>query len=137
MMRRKIEAHALPNLWIVQGGGGIETCGGLTAGINEMLLQSYEGVLRLFPCWPVSRDARFANLRGWGAFLVSAELKNTVVQGVKIVSEKGGACRMLNPWPCCGVQLVRNGQSAETLTGEVIEFTTAPMETITVAPLQS
>jgi hypothetical protein len=31
MMHCKILAHALPNLWIEQGGGGIETCGGITA----------------------------------------------------------------------------------------------------------
>ena len=135
MMRRKIEAHALPNLWIVQSGGGIETCGGITAGINEMLLQSYEGVLRLFPCWPPNHDARFANLRAWGAFLVSAELKNGDVRGVRVVSERGRPCRVGNPWPGRAVCLVRNGAASETLYGETLEFATLPTEELRLEPL--
>lgn len=130
MLRAKIHAHALPNLLIVQGGGGIETCGGITAGINEMLLQSYEGVLRLFPCWPAERDARFANLRAWGAFLVSAELAQGVVQGVELLSEQGGDCRLMNPWPGQPVRLTRNGRPAEVLQGERLAFTTAPGEVL-------
>ncbi len=130
MMRRKINTHGLPNLLIEQGGGGIETCGGITAGVNEMLLQSYEGVLRLFPCWPENHDARFASLRAWGAFLVSAELKNGVVQGVRILSEKGGDCVVMNPWHECAVRLVRNGNPAESLAGERLSFNTAPREEI-------
>ena len=78
----------MPNLLLYYGGGGIENCGGFLA-VNEMLLQSHEGVLRFFPCWPKDQDARFGSLRGVGAFLVSAELKNGTVAGVKIVSEKG------------------------------------------------
>jgi len=130
MMRAKIEAHALPNLWIVQSGGGIETCGGITAGINEMLLQSYEGEIRLFPCWPANQNARFANLRAWGAFLVSAELKKGVVQGVRILSEKGTPCQLANPWPGFSVRLVRNGRQAEILAGERLHFSTAILEEI-------
>lgn len=134
MMRRKIEAHALPNLWIVQGGGGIETCGGITAGINEMLLQGHEGVLRVFPCWPRGRDARFADLRAWGAFLVSAELKNGAVRGVRVVSEKGGPCRVENPWPARAAHLRRNGRPPETISGETLAFATGPGEEIHLEP---
>ena len=130
MMRAKIDAHALPNLLIEQEGGGIETCGGITAGINEMLLQSYEGVLRLFPCWPVNQDARFASLRAYGAFVVSAELTNAVVHGVSLRSEKGSPCTIDNPWPDCGVRLVRNGRQAESLAGERLHFSTAILEDI-------
>jgi len=130
MMRAKIEAHAFPNLLIVQSGGGIETCGGITAGINEMLLQSYEGVLRLFPCWPVKQNARFANLRAYGAFIVSAELKNAVVKGVSLRSEKGAPCTIDNPWPGCAVRLMRNGKQAEIMAGEKLRFSTAILEEI-------
>jgi len=135
MIRCKIKNHALPNLLIEQGGGGIETCGGITAGINEMLLQSYEGVIRLFPCWPLKHDARFASLRTWGAFLVSAELRNTVVLDVKILSEKGSNCIIMNPWPDSTVKLVRNGMEAESLAGERLEFATATMEEILIRRL--
>ena len=100
-----------------------------------MLLQSYEGVIRLFPCWPLKHDARFASLRTWGAFLVSAELRNAVVLNVKILSEKGINCIIMNPWPDSTVKLVRNGMEAESLAGERLEFATAPMEEILIRRL--
>ena len=61
--------------------------------LQEMLLQSYDGTLRLFPCWPGDQDARFGTLRARGAFLVSAELESRGrIGGVKIMSEKGRDC---------------------------------------------
>jgi hypothetical protein len=96
------------------GGGGIESCGGFLA-INEMLLQSHEGVLRFFPVWPKDQDARFGTLRAVGAFLVSAELKNGVVTGVKIVSEKGRDCTVQNPW-------TGKRQTFKTKPGEILEL---------------
>ena len=50
-MRAECDKHSFPNLLLYYGGGGIESCGGFLA-INEMLLQSHEGVMRFFPCWP-------------------------------------------------------------------------------------
>lgn len=47
-MKERIEMAVYPNSWIVQGGGGIETFAAVPLTINEMLLQSYEGVIRLF-----------------------------------------------------------------------------------------
>lgn len=55
-------------------------------------------VIRLFPLWPRDKDARFKDLRTVGAFLVSAELRDSVVQNVRITSEKGIACKLENPW---------------------------------------
>ncbi len=61
-MHDECDKHSLPNLVMYYGGGGIENCSGFLA-INEMLLQSHEGVLRFFPDWPKDEDARFGNLR--------------------------------------------------------------------------
>ena len=58
--------------------------------INECLMQSYDGTIRLFPNWPLDKDAEFHNLRAAGAFLVSATLKNGKVTGIEIISEAGG-----------------------------------------------
>jgi len=126
-MREECDKHSLKNLLLYYGGGGIESSGGLLA-INEMLLQSHEGVIRVFPCWPVDQDARFGSLRAVGAFLVTSELKNGKVSGVRIVSEKGRDCKVLNPWPGKAVRVTRNGKAAETLKGERFSLATAPGE---------
>ena len=119
-----------PNGWITQGGGGIETLAAVPLTINEMLLQSYEGVLRIFPNWVQNKDASFHNLRAYGAFLVSSSLKNGRVEAVELTSEKGKTCTMENPWPTEDVTLWRNGQKAETLTGKYITFSTSEKEFI-------
>ncbi len=115
-LRHECDTHSAPNLLLQYGGGGIENCSGFLA-VNEMLLQSHEGVIRLFPCWPSEMDASFGTLRAVGAFLVSAELKGGVISGVTIFSEKGQDCAIVNPWPDKKVLVVRNGKEAETLSG--------------------
>ncbi|MEI6808224.1 MAG: trehalose hydrolase, partial [bacterium] len=47
-LRKQLTVAGFPNLMIFGGGGGIENCSGVPATINEMLLQSHEGVMRLF-----------------------------------------------------------------------------------------
>jgi len=133
-LREECDKHSFPNLLLFYGGGGVESCGGFLA-INEMLLQSHEGVIRFFPCWPKDQDARFGTLRTVGAFLVSAELKSGVVSGVKIVSEKGKPCTVQNPWPGKKVRVARNGKTNEILTGERLLLKTAIGETIVLAPV--
>jgi hypothetical protein len=121
--------HALPNKLLNFGGGGIENVSP-ALGVTEMLLQSHEGVIRLFPCWPRELDARFGTLRTVGAFLVSAELKGGIISGVKITSKKGGDCTLVNPWPEESILIIRNGKSAETVTGPRFTLKTAVDETI-------
>lgn len=66
--------------------------------VNECLMQSYDGTIRLFPNWPMDKDAEFFNLRAAGAFLVSSELKNGKVTKVEITSDNGGIIKMVNPF---------------------------------------
>lgn len=66
--------------------------------VNECLMQSYTGTIRLFPNWPMDKDAEFSNLRAVGAFLVSASLKNGTVYEVKVTSEMGGELKIMLPW---------------------------------------
>lgn len=107
-----------------------DNCSLFPSTLNEMLLQSHQDVLRLFPCWPKDKDARFGTLRAYGAFLVSAELKAGEVGDVTIVSEKGRDCTLVNPWPGRAVTLVRNGTPAETLRGDRFTFKTSAGEAI-------
>ena len=128
-LRAECDQHSLPNLLLYYGGGGIENCGGFLA-INEMLLQSHEGVLRFFPCWPKDLDARFGTLRARGAFLVSAEFTGGEVAGVRILSEKGRDCTVQNPWPGRRVRLAGRG----ILSGDRFTIKTKPEETLHLAP---
>jgi hypothetical protein len=133
-LREECDKHSFPNLLLFYGGGGVESCGGFLV-INEMLLQSHEGVIRFFPCWPKDQDARFGTLRTVGAFLVSAELKSGVVSGVNIFSEKGKACTVQNPWSGKKVRVTRSGKTAEILTGERLSLKTTAGESIVLAPI--
>jgi len=97
-----------------------------------MLLQSYEGILRVFPAWPKGRDARFGGLRAYGAFLVSAEIAKGEVRGLIVESEKGKDCTLQNPWPGQALTLYRNGRRAEQVTGDKVTFKTAAGERIAI-----
>jgi hypothetical protein len=88
-MKECIHNRELGNGLYSFGGGGIENNSAVPACINEMLMQSYEGVLRLFPNWNLKNDASFFGFRANGAFIVSAKLKDGVVNA-EILSEKGG-----------------------------------------------
>ena len=93
-IHQNIKEFALPNKLFRHHGGGIEHLTTIPATINEMLMQSFEGVIRLFPCWSKASDASFTNLRADGAFLVSAELKNEKISSIKIKSLKGRRCNV-------------------------------------------
>jgi alpha-L-fucosidase 2 len=97
--------------------GGIEGVS-TTLAVTEMLFQSQDGILRFFPCWPKGMDARFGGIRAVGAFLVRAEIKGEKIDGVKIVSEKGRDCTVVNPWPEKKVKVIRDGTPAESVSGE-------------------
>jgi alpha-L-fucosidase 2 len=69
------------------------------AGLQEMLLQSYSGTIRIFPAVPASwKDVSFKTLRAEGAFLISAERKGGLTQQVEVTAEKGGRLRLENPF---------------------------------------
>jgi alpha-L-fucosidase 2 len=132
-LRKECNDRSYPNLLLYYGGGGIENLAGFLA-INEMLLQSHEGVIRLFPVWPADLNARFGSLRAAGAFLVSAQLQNGLVRGVKVSSEKGRPCTIQNPWPSRKVRILRPGRAGEIATGGRFTVQTAAGETFELEP---
>jgi len=71
---------------------------GVIAPLQEMMLQSWDGALRIFPAWPRDLNARFENLRAEGAFLVSAAWSKGEVTSLEILSERGGSCSVYVPW---------------------------------------
>ena len=107
------------------GGGGIETAGIIEA-INNMLMQSHDGVIRIFPNWDKTIDAQFKRLRAVGAFLVDATYTaaQQVVDSVRIFSEKGNTCVMQSPFAGAGITVTRSGsQQAITTVQNEEEFT--------------
>jgi hypothetical protein len=79
----------------------------LPAVLNECMLQSYTGTIRLFPNTHNLGPARFENLRAAGAFLVSAAYDGKSVSGVSLLSEKGKSVRLANPWQPAEIRVTR------------------------------
>ena len=101
----------------------------LPAVVNECLMQSYNGTIRLFPNWPMDKDAEFYNLRSTGAFLVSASLKNGKVNEIKVTSEAGGVLKIVLPWKDGGIATsTLNGK--KRISEKIIEMRTAKGEAI-------
>lgn len=68
-------------------------------GVHEMLLQSKNNYIEVFPAVPQSwMNVSFTKLRAEGAFLISAKKENGVATEVKIFSEKGGKLHIKLPF---------------------------------------
>jgi hypothetical protein len=102
---------------------------GLPVVVNECLMQSYNGTIRLFPNWPLEKDAEFHNLRAVGAFLVSARLKNGKVEEIQVTSEVGGVLKMILPWQNGGIVSSSSGVK-KSLASSIIELQTVKGETL-------
>ena len=132
---KEVIAHrSTPNLWIMAGGGGIETCSGIPGLINEMMLQSHGGVMRIFPVFPRGQSGSFHRLRTFGAFLVSGAIDKEVVRPIVIESEKGRPCVLQNPWPGKKVVLSSNQGQTREVSGDVLRLPTVEGERLTLAP---
>jgi alpha-L-fucosidase 2 len=95
------------------------------AALMEMLLQSWDGKIRVFPAlpefWPA---AYFEKLRAEGAFLVTARRERGQTQFVEITSEAGEICRLKNPFAGQEVILNETGAGQQKLQGNWLEFKT-------------
>ena len=84
-----------PNTMYKENGPVIETPLSGAQVISEMLMQSHNDIIKIFPAMPDKiKDACFENLRAEGAFLVSAGYKKRKTQFVKVKSLKGGKCNL-------------------------------------------
>ena len=128
-----VSGHSYPNLHIHTGGGGIENFNTVPSTIAEMLLQSFQGEVRVFPDWPMTADARFGDLRAYGAFLVSSQLKGGTVQYVRIASEQGGPVVLVNPWSGKMLRVYRNGTDSGALGGTEVTIPTAKGDVLSIA----
>ncbi|MBR2876516.1 MAG: hypothetical protein IKC01_05200, partial [Clostridia bacterium] len=123
-IKQNIKEFALPNRLFKHYGGGIEHLTTIPATINEMLMQSHEGVIRVFPCWNKKSDVTFENLRADGAFLVSSELKNGEIVSLEIKSLKGRKCTVEGE-NIKDVTRITDGKSIPfSRAGDIISFET-------------
>ncbi len=114
----RLKGHLRPNtLYSEIGIPVMETpLHGATA-IQEMLLQSWGGRLRVFPAVPSSwPDAQFARMRGEGAFLVSALRSKGKTSWVIVESERGGVVEV--DAQLAGVQWQLTGDATAEPVGE-------------------
>lgn len=94
----------------------------LPAVINECLMQSYTGMIHLFPNWDKNNDAEFSTLRAIGAFLVSSRLSEGEIEFVDILSETDNECKVKNPWKGHVVEIIRGKGKTEIIKGNILTF---------------
>ncbi|RPE12820.1 hypothetical protein EGT74_04555 [Chitinophaga lutea] len=133
---RDYTLHTYPNGFQLNNPHGIENCSTVPNTINEMLCMSNQHVLRVFAVWPREKDCSFTNIRSEGAFLVSAALKNGVVQYVKVVSEKGRDCILQNPWPGKTLIVKSNKKATVKSSGAMVTLPTITGEALLITHLQ-
>jgi alpha-L-fucosidase 2 len=70
----------------------------VTTAVNEMLLQSHEGIVRLCPAVPDEMEVAFT-LMARGGFKISTEKKQGHIRWVWVESLYGNELVLDNPWP--------------------------------------
>lgn len=66
--------------------------------IQEMLLQSHNGLIEVFPAVPSEwKNVYFKNLRAEGGFLITAEQRDGKINCLEIVSDCGEKCTLIHP----------------------------------------
>jgi hypothetical protein len=108
---------------------------GLPVVINECLMQSYNGIIRMFPNWPVDKDAEFKTLRAVGGFLVSSSMKSGKIQEVEIYAENDNELKVYNPWgKNVAVNLFMDGSEKGKIEGEILQLKVKKGQKVVLKP---
>ena len=98
------------------------------SGVQELLLQSHDGIVKVFPAIPDDwEEVAFNNLRAEGAFLISARREKGKTKEIMITSERGGELLLENPFE----EFTLRGAKFKTESG-LIKIQTRMDETITL-----
>lgn len=98
-------------------------------GVHELLLQSDNGVIEIFPAVPNNwQTVSFKNLRAKDAFIVSAQ-KDGQVTEVTITAEQGGKLKMKLPFKTF---FIANSSKKYTLADGIIEINMNKGETVII-----
>lgn len=95
LMDTQIHPNTMYTEWDGDPNPVIETPLSVTVPLHEMMLQSWGDRLVIFPAVPADwKDTQFSQLRGEGAFVVSATQEEGKTTFVEVHSEVGGRCRV-------------------------------------------
>jgi hypothetical protein len=110
---------------------GMESMSVLACAMNESLLQSYDGVLRVAPAALATGQARFT-LHAEGGFIVSSEVEDGAPKWISIDSALGGDCALANPWK--EAHIYREGSHMRGDSEQVVHLATAAGERWLLVP---
>jgi len=102
-----------------------ESAANIMAGVNEMLLQSHDGIIRVFPAVEEKFTGLFT-LYATAGFKVSSEMSEGEIRYVHIKSGFNRVCKIELPWPDTPVSVTcgpHNGESVDfALNGNILAF---------------
>lgn len=139
-LRDFLNRHAEPGGLYAEAGPCFETPMAFATSLLEMLIQSDNGRIRIFPSLPNAwQEASFSNLSAEGAFQVDAVKYGGVLQQVKLISLKGNPC-VLELKMDTNVELFSDKRGSFMAKQSVnhgwltLSFETIPGETISIRP---
>ena len=111
-----------------------ESNSGFCDALLEMLLQSQNGVIRIFPAIPDEwKNVSFTHLRARGAFLVSAVLSDGNLQGLTIENEQDAEVSLQNPWENIPEIITNNANVPLKIVENIITWQAAKNTTYTIS----
>ena len=108
---------------------------GVTLPLQEMLLQSWDGAIALFPCWPLNIAAAYEDFLAEGAFLISAACGEGEIKSASIKAQANGVCSIYPPWPAFEVLCERKPVALGTDGAGRPCFETQAWRTYELSPL--
>ena len=110
---------------------GMERTSTLACAMNEMLLQSHDGIIRVAPAVAPDQNARFT-LHAVGGVVVSSEIENGAVLWIHLNCRVAGPCRAVNPWSEAFV--FRNRGFERSSAEPIIDLDVAAGDRIAIVP---
>lgn len=104
----------------------------LATAMNESMLQSQDGVIRLFPAFDRTKNGRFT-LHAQGRFVVSSEIQSGKIVWIALKSIHGADCKLELPW--AEASLSSNfTKKIRVVSGGISSFKTKANEEIILVP---